>query len=39
MSSATLAPAQRQVMVTYPDDTPPSILREAKEAVVAAVSS
>ncbi|KAL8965775.1 MAG: hypothetical protein Q9183_003693 [Haloplaca sp. 2 TL-2023] len=28
--------AQRQVLVTYPDATPPSIVEKAKEAVVAA---
>ncbi|KAI4126718.1 MAG: hypothetical protein LQ338_003621 [Usnochroma carphineum] len=36
ISSATLAPAQRQVLVTYPADTPSSILQEAKEVIVAA---
>lgn len=39
ISSATLAPAQRQVLVTYPADTPSSILQEAKEVIVAAVSA
>ncbi|KAL8869873.1 MAG: hypothetical protein Q9174_003941 [Haloplaca sp. 1 TL-2023] len=31
-----LVAAQRQVLVTYPDSTPPSIVEKAKEAVVAA---
>ena len=35
---AALGTAQRQVLVTYPDATPPSIVEKAKEAVVAAVS-
>ncbi|KAL8946297.1 MAG: hypothetical protein Q9222_007287 [Ikaeria aurantiellina] len=35
-SRATLVPTQRQVLVTYPDDTPVSILEEAKAAVIAA---
>lgn len=37
LSFASFAPAERQVMVTYPDSTPPSIIQEAKEAIVAAV--
>ncbi|KAL9008971.1 MAG: hypothetical protein Q9173_005958 [Seirophora scorigena] len=36
IGSATFAPAQRQVLVTYPEDTPPSILQEAKEAILTA---
>ncbi|KAL8940159.1 MAG: hypothetical protein Q9216_002977 [Gyalolechia sp. 2 TL-2023] len=39
ISAAALAPADRQVLVTYPEDTPPSILQEAKDAIVAAVSA
>ncbi|KAL8696913.1 MAG: hypothetical protein Q9224_002557 [Gallowayella concinna] len=30
-----LASAQRQVLVTYPQDTPPSMVEKAKEAVLA----
>ncbi|KAI4203858.1 MAG: hypothetical protein LQ350_001480 [Teloschistes chrysophthalmus] len=36
LSSASLAPAERQVLVTYPASTPASIVQEAKEAIVAA---
>lgn len=36
ISSAALA-AERQVLVTYSQDTPSSILQEAKDAIVAAV--
>lgn len=36
MSNTALVPAERQVLVTYAEDTPPSILQEAKDAVVAA---
>ncbi|KAL8645919.1 MAG: hypothetical protein Q9210_006441 [Variospora velana] len=36
IGNAAFAPAQRQVLVTYPEDTPQSILQEAKEAVLAA---
>ncbi|KAL8690038.1 MAG: hypothetical protein Q9218_004423 [Villophora microphyllina] len=36
LGSASLAQAQRQVLVTYPDNTPPSIIQEAKKAIVAA---
>ncbi|KAL8983503.1 MAG: hypothetical protein Q9177_004961 [Variospora cf. flavescens] len=36
IGNAAFAPAQRQVLVTYPEDTPHSILQEAKEAVLAA---
>ena len=32
------ASAQRQVLVTYPNDTPPSIIDQAKEAILATVS-
>ena len=32
------ASAQRQVLVTYPHDTPPSILESAKKAILATVS-
>ncbi|KAI4258178.1 MAG: hypothetical protein LQ352_001335 [Teloschistes flavicans] len=36
LSFASLAPAERQILVTYPDSTPSSIIQEAKEAIVAA---
>ncbi|KAL9026721.1 MAG: hypothetical protein Q9196_004654 [Gyalolechia fulgens] len=36
ISTATLAAGERQVLVTYSEDTPPSILQEAKDAIVAA---
>lgn len=39
LSSASLAPAERQVLVTYPASTPASIVQEAKEAIVAAVGT
>ena len=32
------ASAQRQVLVTYPNDTPASIIDQAKEAILATVS-
>lgn len=33
-----LASAQRQVLVTYPNDTPPSVIEQAKSAILASVS-
>lgn len=36
IGSAISAPAQRQVMITYPDGTHESVLEQAKEAIVAA---
>lgn len=34
----SVASAQRQVLVTYPNDTPPSIIDQAKKAILATVS-
>ncbi|KAL8749147.1 MAG: hypothetical protein Q9199_007865 [Rusavskia elegans] len=31
----SVASAQRQVLVTYPNDTPPSIIDQAKKAILA----
>lgn len=40
ISTAALAPVvDRQVLVTYSEDTPTSILQETKHAIVAAVSA
>ncbi|KAL8702886.1 MAG: hypothetical protein Q9201_003949 [Fulgogasparrea decipioides] len=37
LSTGSLATDQRrQVLITYPDSTPPSIIQEAKEAIVTA---
>ncbi|KAL8925933.1 MAG: hypothetical protein Q9208_003246 [Pyrenodesmia sp. 3 TL-2023] len=36
IGSATSVPAERQVMITYPDGTHESVLQQAKEAIVAA---
>ena len=33
-----IASAQRQVLVTYPNDTPPSVVEQAKSAILATVS-
>ncbi|KAL8664903.1 MAG: hypothetical protein Q9168_007809 [Polycauliona sp. 1 TL-2023] len=35
LGTVAFASAQRQVMVTYPNDTPPSVIEQAKSAVLA----